>query len=182
LEMVQRSMEISSAELVSMNQGLNAIFEAIPDIFLKINLEGRILDYKAGKNKDEFSTGDGRLSNKNLLDILTNEAREEIAQVLEKIREDKIRYNVEYFLDKDGEKRFFEARFVPLSDEEYVVIIRDISEGKKREKEMTETLHSLKLYKKITIDRELAMVELKKQINEVCKSVGKSVPYDFGLE
>ena len=50
--MLERSMELSSQELLQANSELRAIFQALPDLFLRLDNEGTILDHKGGMTDD----------------------------------------------------------------------------------------------------------------------------------
>ena len=45
--LLENSLEISSGELMQKNSEIRTIFQAFPDIFFRISLDGRILDYKS---------------------------------------------------------------------------------------------------------------------------------------
>lgn len=60
----------------------------------------------------------------------------------------------------------------------YVVCVcRDISERRQAERELRARLIELERFNHATVDRELKMIELKKEINELLVSVGKSEKY-----
>ena len=50
--MLERSLELSSQELLQANSEVRAIFLAIPDLLFRLDSEGRILNYKAGATTD----------------------------------------------------------------------------------------------------------------------------------
>ncbi len=45
-KMMERSLELSSQELLQKNSEVHAIFKAFPDIFFRTELDGNIVDYK----------------------------------------------------------------------------------------------------------------------------------------
>ena len=47
----------------------------------------------------------------------------------------------------------------------------------KIETELKEKLDECKRYRKVTVGRELKMIELKKEINELCKKLGEKPRY-----
>ncbi|MCE7747711.1 MAG: PAS domain-containing protein [Candidatus Heimdallarchaeota archaeon] len=53
----------------------------------------------------------------------------------------------------------------------------DISKQKEEEKGLKENLDELERYKNVTVDRELRMVELKREINELLKKIGEKPRY-----
>ena len=46
-------------------------------------------------------------------------------------------------------------------------MVHDVTEQKKAEKNLKEKIEELERYKKVTVDRELKMIELKKKIEEL---------------
>ncbi len=55
--------------------------------------------------------------------------------------------------------------------------IRDISERKKRDNEMKEYIRELEILNKVAIDRELRMIELKKEVNKMLTELGREKRY-----
>lgn len=55
--------------------------------------------------------------------------------------------------------------------------IRDISERKKRDNEMREYIRELEILNKVAIDRELLMIELKKEVNNLLTELGRENRY-----
>src|ERR1044071_6889973 len=51
-EMVERSLELSSQELLSTNSEMRAVFQGIPDLLFRLDRDGTILDFKAGATND----------------------------------------------------------------------------------------------------------------------------------
>lgn len=67
------------------------------------------------------------------------------------------------------------ANYIPTKQGEYIVaIVRDISERKKAEQRLTEKNEELERFNKITIGREVKMVELKEKIKQLEKKIKKS--------
>jgi hypothetical protein len=52
--MLERSLEVSSPGIVRANSEMRAIFEALPDLFFRIDYDGKILDCKAGNTSDLY--------------------------------------------------------------------------------------------------------------------------------
>ncbi|MFA5102014.1 MAG: PAS domain-containing protein [Candidatus Thermoplasmatota archaeon] len=73
---------------------------------------------------------------------------------------------------KAGEKKHFVAHDFFLFDENNTVIsvyttMEDITENKKTEQALREKINELERYKDITVNREMKMMELKKEINDL---------------
>ena len=63
-----------------------------------------------------------------------------------------------------------------------VAIVRDISERKRMEKELREKIEELERFYQLAVDRELRMVELKKEINGLLKKCGEEPKYNMTEE
>jgi len=114
---------------------LRTIFEAIPDIFFLLTEDTTVLDYKAKKSDDLYLPPEEFLSTK-LIDKLPYDLGQ---LTLEKARatiETKKPQTLEYNLLIRNEIHFYEARFLYLSKNQIVALIRDITERKKAEEDL----------------------------------------------
>jgi len=59
-----------------------------------------------------------------------------------------------------------------------VAIVRDISERKRMEKELKDKIEELERFYKMAVDRELRMVELKKEIDDLRRKCGEKPKYE----
>lgn len=81
-------------------------------------------------------------------------------------------------LSSDSDNRWFEISMNPLFDkhnnlEGHLVALDDISIQQRTEKKLKEKIDELKQFKRVTVDRELRMVELKKQIEKLQKECNR---------
>ena len=67
---------------------------------------------------------------------------------------------------KQGEKVFLQAT------------VRDITRQKQLELQLKDKIADLEQYKKVTVGREHKMIELKKEINELCKQTNQKPRYE----
>jgi PAS domain S-box-containing protein len=133
--MLERSLEMSSQELLQANSDMRAIFQVLPDLFFRLDSEGKILDYKAG-SKTDFYADPKALIGKHIQDIPVRGVSAIFDQAVQKIKYTKSQVGVEYSLKIQNRKIFYEARFLPLPENEIITIIRDITERKEAEKEL----------------------------------------------
>lgn len=117
---------------------LYSIFSVIPDLFFKIDKNGVILDYIAGRKEDLYIPPSEFLgkSLKTLFPEPLNEIfLKQISSCLEKNRMEIL----EYELPVSGEVKFFESRIVPFEKDQVVGIVRDITSRKIWEKKLKES-------------------------------------------
>lgn len=132
-------VQLSSAALATANRALElnrarsaAILNALPDIIFRISRTGVFLDVLEAssiellKARDEFI---GKGVNETLPPDLAELTMTNIEQAL--VTQQMQLH--EYHLDLSGERQYFEARTVPISSEEVISIVRDITARKKTE-------------------------------------------------
>ncbi len=86
------------------------------------------------------------------------------------------------YLTKTGEKKLFVAHDFFLFDENGKVIsvyttMEDITENKHAEQALKEKINELERYKTITVNREMKMMELKNEINELYEKLNQKPKY-----
>jgi signal transduction histidine kinase len=127
--MLERSLELSSLELLDANSDMRAIFQAIPDRFFRIDFEGKIYDYKAGAEADSHFPLKS-IVGKSIDDVLSVQASARFKEAIARVRSTKSIVTIEYSLDHRGTAASYEARFLPLSTRQIIVMVRNISERK----------------------------------------------------
>ena len=134
--MLERSLDLSSQELMQANNELRAIFEAVPDHFFRIDHRGRSVDGKAGMDTSILDAAGPRL-----------------AGAIRAVAEKNTMATIDYSIERERAKEFFEARLVPLPlHDEIVVIIRNITERKRAEDELKRGLSLLQSTLESTAD------------------------------
>lgn len=129
---VERALELSSQELNQANSEMRAVFQAMPDLFLRTNLSGKILDFKAGRHDDLYQP-DATLIGQNIREIPFPEIREKFESAVQQIRVNRSTMQMECVLSVEGVEGWYEARLVPLHSDQIIIIIRNITDRKKVE-------------------------------------------------
>ena len=130
--MLERSLELSSQELLTTNSEMRAIFRAIPDLLFRVDHEGRILSFKAGTS-DDLLIESGKMQGRRLQDIPYPGVGTRFKEKLDAVLRNQTVETMDYQLMLGGKAAHFEARLAPLEREEIIVIIRNITERKRAE-------------------------------------------------
>lgn len=97
----------------------------------------------------------------------------------------KFEYDLEARLPS-GRTAYFSATMRPVMDEKGKVIrlqgtVQDITKRKKTEEELKQRVEELERFHRLSVGREIQMVELKKKINELSKKLGLKPPYKLSF-
>lgn len=130
LEAEIRERTIADAKLSRITNELQTIFKALPDLYFKLDSQGVILDYKSGYDADLFAPPEIFLK-KNFCRVLTGEAAAIFKKALNLAVQKESMETIEYKLDIKGVVQYYEARILPLGENEFVTFIRNITERKK---------------------------------------------------
>jgi PAS domain S-box-containing protein len=140
--MLERSIEISSHELVEANSQMRSIFQAIPDMFLRIDADGKILECKIPTNKNFGHIHPNEITGKRVYTIFGPLAARRLEWAVRRAVKNKTVEIAEYSVQNQTEQ-FREARVVWLGDEQLIVIVRDITEKKLAEDALLESRRTL---------------------------------------
>ena len=120
---------------------LRALFNAFPDLFLRVDPAGLVLDYRAPSSGDDYGFGlDPR--GKRIREVVGGANGRKIEGCLRQAIDENRTAVVEYSIL--GDTRFLEARVVAHSRSEALVIVRDITERKRAERQLEEFAGELK--------------------------------------
>lgn len=133
--MLERSLDLSSRELLQTNAQMRAIFQALPDLFFRVNSDGVMLDYKAGRDTD-FALASDDLIAKRIQDIPLQSVGNTFAEAIRRVRDTKSMVSVEDSVVIRHQEVFFEARLLPVFDDQIFVIVRNITKRKRAEIEI----------------------------------------------
>ncbi len=141
---------------------LTAVIEAFPDLFVRLNADGTILDVRAGRLASSSSISRAHLGRR-LQDLLPAGVGEALSGALQEV----VRTNMpaaplEFSRTKAGEVRHYEARVMPLRELHLMVIIREITERKMAEEELhrhREHLEELVAARTAELERANAQLE-----------------------
>jgi PAS domain S-box-containing protein len=136
--MLERSLDLSSQELLQANTEMRAVFQALPDLFFRLDMEGKILDLKARNTTDLFLPED-KLLGKRIQDIPVKRVGRKFQKAIENLKEKKNLVSMEYYLPSPTGRIYFEARLLPLLGSQIIVISWNISERKRAEAALKES-------------------------------------------
>ncbi|HEX8273136.1 MAG TPA: PAS domain S-box protein [Longimicrobiaceae bacterium] len=125
-------------ELRAKSSELEAVFRALPDLYFRMAPDGTILDYQAG-NASGLLLGPEEFLGRRMQELLPEDAAREFQDGLDTVVRTGELVCVEYPLRVPRGRRDFEARFLPLAEDQVIAVVRDVSEQKEAERALQES-------------------------------------------
>jgi len=132
-------------ELRQSEAKVRALYEAVPDLLLFLDLEGRFLEYKPAKDFQTHIEPE-RFLGKTIHEALPEGVADQAMLCLEKAVVGKGITSFEYQMALPQGVTNYESRFIRASEEQVLCIVRDISESKRTQQQ----LHFLAHYDTLT--------------------------------
>jgi PAS domain S-box-containing protein len=133
--LMERSLELSSKELVQANSEMRAVFRAFPDVFLRMASDGTILSVQQGRQTDVMLPTE-RLLGKKVTSIPDREVAAKLAGAVHRVRSGEQLVSIEYSMISGGRESRFEARLMPLRGGQILAVVRNITERAEALKEL----------------------------------------------
>lgn len=132
--MLERSLELSSTELLQANSQMRAVLEAFPDLFIWLGKDDRIQEVKDSSREDRHWSLQHRLGTR-LQDGDDKEVARLYSDALEQVKQTNETRTIEYRFADKADVAFFEARIIPTALDQILVIIRNVTQRKLAEEE-----------------------------------------------
>jgi PAS domain S-box-containing protein len=114
---------------------LQAIFKALPDVYFRLDNDGTILDWKA-QDISELYLPPSEFMHKKMQDLLPEDIRKMSAFAISQVARHRKPLAIEYSLPLEKGRQYYEARILPLLDDQLIIVSRNITERKKTEEEL----------------------------------------------
>jgi len=121
---------------------LRALFQAFPDLFLRLDRDGNVLDCKGGQSSDPFLSAE-KFADRNLKDILAPAVVEVFAEAQDKVRKTTTLEVIEFKAEGRQGEQVYESRLLPLSWDHWIAVVRNITARKSGELKLTEYAQEL---------------------------------------
>jgi signal transduction histidine kinase len=122
--MLERSLDLSSQELLQANAALRAVVSAFPDLLIRLDSKGVVLDVRGGSGHHLARRW---IAGEPLVQQLPREARR-LGPALEEVLHTRKPASVEVELRHGPLARVYEARVFPIDAMQTLVILRDVTE------------------------------------------------------
>ena len=124
--------KITQQKSEGLTSGLLAIVEAFPDLYFRVDAQGTIMDFNAGRIADLYVPPQKFLGRK-MQEVLPPDVGKMYESAFDEVLKTGRTVAREYPLEVEGETRFFEARITPVSKGQILIVVRNITTRKRAE-------------------------------------------------
>lgn len=171
--------------VLRMADDLAATLRAIPDLMFELDGAGR---YLAAKSIDEsqLAAPPAQLLGRSVHEILPAAAAATVLQSLAAARAAGTDFGRRMQLELPTGTRHFELSVarkpaVVGQEERFIVLSRDITDRHAAEAALRQRNDELERFNRAAIEREVRMVSLKREVNELAGAAGRPAPYDLSF-
>lgn len=126
-QMLERSLDLSSSELLTANGELHALFSSLPDLFIRVGSDRRVIAVPGGQRDDVNMRADANLRGA-LNELLVADAMAAVETAWVELAQTSRSATRRYRIGDDQEAQHFEARLIPLRNHEVMIIISDATD------------------------------------------------------
>jgi PAS domain S-box-containing protein len=108
---------------------LRALFQALPDFFLRMDRDGKVQEAKGGQKSDSFLAAEKFLG-RNLREVLPPDAVEQFVLAQERVKRTKSMALAEFTAGPPEEQQTYEMRLLEIDWEQWIAIVRNITARK----------------------------------------------------
>jgi len=134
----------AQAALRQKTSELEAVFQALPDLYFRLNADGVILDYLSGSSSDLQMPAELFLG-KLMAEVLPQKVSRQFEQAIRETFEKEALVTVEYSLRMPQGKQTYEARLLPFGNSQVIILARNITERKQAEAQLRDKNQQLEL-------------------------------------
>lgn len=149
--MVERSLELSSRELLQANSNIRAVLAALPDLYVLVNENDVIIDYQAGDNVDIAARAEQVIGDPiQTMALVANNPQ--LLDAIQRIRIGAGPVNMDFQHREKGRLLYLEARLFPVLGHQIAILFRDITDRKLAETKLFVSERRLREQNRLIMD------------------------------
>lgn len=161
---------------------MKATLQAIPDLMFEVDDQGHYLKVKAS-NEALLAAPPEQLLGRSVGDILPREAADTVMSALSSAGRHGSDFGRTIMLPIASVPHYFELSVArkPVAEgqaDRFIVLSRDITTRMSAETELRRRNVELERFNRAATERELRMLALKREVNELARATGRPEPYD----
>ena len=115
---------------------IQSIFKALPDLYFRMDSDGKILEWRSGRDEDLFLRPEQFLGRR-MQDVIPPDAAAKISRAFREVQGGASTAAAEYTLPMPGGDKAFEARLAPLFQDQVVAVVRNVTERRRAQERLS---------------------------------------------
>jgi diguanylate cyclase (GGDEF)-like protein len=144
---------------------LQTVFQALPDLYFRLRADGTFLDVQAGQASNLYIPKEVLLGKR--IQNFSFKFGQLFQQAIDQVLRTQTLVIIEYTINVNSINKFFEGRFLPLLEDQVVVVVRNITERKQAEERLKYlSFHDILtgIYNRSFFQEELKRLDTKRQL------------------
>ncbi len=141
--MLERAFDLSSEELLEANSQIRAVLQAFPDLFFRLEPDGRIVECR-GSPKAHLMRPAPDLVGRRIQSVPDEGVAGLFRDALRRSRDGETMVRLQYDLAIGGAKHSWEARIVPMHDGQLLALVRNVTREVEASRELERSLALLR--------------------------------------
>lgn len=117
---------------------LQAVFDVLPDLFFRLSLDGVIRGYHA-RSPGELYVSPERFLGKSLPEVFSDDLAQKLLHAIQEAHRHDAMQVINYELPMPDGDRPYEARILPIGQNEVIAVVRDVTESRRLEVKLRES-------------------------------------------
>ena len=130
--------KLAEAKALQAAGELQAVFDVLPDLFFRLDLKGVIRGYHA-RSPGELYVSPERFLGKSLHEVFPDALAQRLLHAIQEAHRHDAMQAVNYELPMPGGDRSYEARILPIGQNEVIAVVRDVTESRQLELKLRES-------------------------------------------
>jgi PAS domain S-box-containing protein len=130
--------KVAEAKALQATGELQAVFDVLPDLFFRLDLNGVIRGYHA-RSPGELYVSPERFLGKSLHEVFPDALAQQLLHAVQEAHRPNAMQVVNYELPMPDGDRSYEARILPIGQNEVIAVVRDITESRRLEIRLRES-------------------------------------------
>ncbi len=173
----------AEAVLQSANEQITATLNALPDIFLEIDKQGRILDFRAPESKAQHCPPQNFQGEK-VVDCLPEDVAETITASIKRAAKSGQDQGATYKIELQGRTCWFELSVAAKGDPRskngsFIALVRDITERKRTEDQLRQLAEELRAEREMLTEKNIALKQILDHIENQKRDYRRSLSHDL---
>jgi PAS domain S-box-containing protein len=147
-----------------------AILQAMPGLYFRLDSDGTILDYNASNSSNLYLPPESFLG-KRMPEVLPPSLGEQFQTRISQVLQTQTLLNCEYFLPIENQEGIFEACLIPLQDSQIIVVVREITVRVRAEAGLRQAINQLQIERQEHLQVQEALTKQHQQQRLILDSI-----------